>query len=99
MDDPYPNRPTPRARVVLLLAGLTLALVVLSGVSSDLPDGLEASAAKVGLVGTAPVGGISLADFLPSERLAGLVGVILIGLMLWVLCAKLLVNRRGTGPS
>ncbi len=93
MDEPEPIRRASDSRVLLLLAVGTLIFLILTGVSSPLPDGLEAAAEWIGHHGSEPVGGVVLSDWVLYEWLAGLIGAAVTGVLLWLYC------RRCPGPK
>ncbi len=107
---PRTRRPSTRA---VLLAGLALSLllaVVVSVYASSHPDGLEHVAEQVGFSGTAEdsaSAGSPLADYetegVSDERLsvglAGLLGVVLTGLVMWGLLQLLRPRRSADDPG
>lgn len=78
---------------VLMLAIGTLVFLVLTGVSSSLPDGLEAAAEQIGHHGSEPVGGVAISEWVRHEWLAGLIGAAVTGFLLWLYC------RRSSSPT
>ncbi len=75
-------------RPLLVLALGTIAFLLLTGVSSSLPDGLEAAAGRIGHEGSEPVGGVAISEWVRYEWLAGLIGAAATGLVLWLYCRR-----------
>lgn len=88
MDEPEPIRRASDFRVLLLLAVGTLVFLILTLVSSALPDGLEAAAERIGHHGSEPVGGVALSDWVTYEWIAGLIGAAVTGGLLWLYCRR-----------
>jgi len=79
-----------------LLAGLLVLTFLLTAVSSEHPDGFEASAHRVGFEEGPPSEWLTLDDLLPWGWAARAVGIILMGLIARAGCAWL-GSRRSPG--
>lgn len=77
-----------------ILAGFLVLAFFLTFASSELPDGFEASAHRVGLEEGPPTGAWTLDDLFPREWVSRVVGIAITGLIAWACCAWMGARRR-----
>lgn len=77
-----------------ILAGFLVLTFFLTFVSSEFPDGFEASAHRVGLEEGPPTGAWTLDDFFPFEWVSRAFGIAFTGLIAWAYCASTGARRR-----